>query len=612
MGPRVELPDSASAWMDVPGRAETGSLLQSLAAVGVGPADVTPVVGAHFAASRFSHVVRDPDGRRRWRSWGRGCRADVRPIRLLIDGAVCAAWWRKHMYSLTLGDIAREHRRTYAQDVAAVCRGARYTYRELDDRVNRLANRLAAAGVGEGDRVLWLGQNCHRVLELLLAGAKLGAMTCPVNWRQSADEVAFVIDDLAPTVVVWQDEVLGELNAEARAKASFDGALWIRESGPADGDQGYEEWLAAGSDTDPGVEVDPGSAVLVIYTAAFGGRPNGSMLTHVGLTTQDANLFKLADMWPGFTYLNNGPLFHIGTFMYTVATFHIGGKNVFTRRADPQDVMELIAGERCKAGFVLPPTIAKIVELNADRRYDLSSFRSPLRIEGWSDMVQPDETPFGTRSMGGFGQTEVTGLDVYAAYGGIPGVSTAGRPSPWTRVRIVDEDGKEVPDGDTGEIVFHGPMVHRGYWNRPEVNAHRTRSGGWHTNDLGRRTPEGVVAFIGPKTQMIKSGVENIYPAEVEACIERLAGVREAAIIGVPDPRYVQSVKAIVVLDKGASVGAEDVIAHCREQIASYKKPKTVEFLDALPRTPAGQKDYAALDEKFGGGGYPGGATRSQ
>jgi acyl-CoA synthetase (AMP-forming)/AMP-acid ligase II len=514
------------------------------------------------------------------------------------------------MHSLTLGDIVHEHARTYGEETAAVCSGGRWTYRELGERVDRLADQLASAGVSSGDRILWLGQNCHRVLELILAGGKLGAMTCPVNWRQSAEEIAFVIDDLAPKVVVWQEEELGDLNRDARKQATHESALWLQSDGEGEGS--YEAFLAAGSPVDRGVQVDPASPVLVIYTAAFGGRPNGSMLTHVGLLTQNGNLFKLADMWPGFTYLNNGPFFHIGTMMYTLATFHIGGKNVFTRKADPVDVMELIDREKCTAGFVLPPTIARILELNAGGEYDLSSFRSPIRMPGWDDMVQRDESPMAVRGVGGHGQTEVTGMVVYSTYGGRPGMSTVGRPSPWTRVSIVDDQGEEVPDGETGEIVYRGPLVHAGYWNRPELNAQRTRSGGWHTNDIGRREPDGLIAFIGPKTQMIKSGVENIYPGEVEACIERLEGVRAAAIIGIPDEKFVQSVKAIVVVEEGASVTAEDVIEHCRQQIASYKKPKTVEFVDAIPRTPAGGKDYDALDAAFGGGGYPGGATRSQ
>jgi len=154
-----------------------------------------------------------------------------------------------------------------------------------------------------------------------------------------------------------------------------------------------------------------------------------------------------------------------------------------------------------------------------------------------------------------------------------------------------------------------GDVVHRGYWNRPEVNAQRFRAGWWHTTDLGRREPDGTVTFLGTTTRMLKSAAENIFPAEVENCLESHPGVREAAVIGVPNRRWSQDVKAVVVRREGSSVTAAELVAHCRSRIASYKKPKTVEFVDALPRTAGHAKDYAALDERFGGGGYPGGAT---
>lgn len=510
------------------------------------------------------------------------------------------------MYQLTLDDVLEQNSLTYPTKAAVVCGEQRVGYAELRQRVNRLADSLAKAGVGRGDRVLWLGQNCHRLLELLLAGAKLGAMTCPVNWRQSVDEFVFVIEDLDPAVVVWQEETIGDELKRARTQATTK-ALWIQHDGT--GDDGYERFLAAGDPNFSADRVDPELPVLVLYTAAFGGRPNGSMITQVGLLAQDANLFYLGDITSDYVYLNCGPLFHIGSFMFTVATFHIGGTNVFTSRAEPQHVMEVISRERCVSGFVLGPTIEKIVELNADGAYDLKCFKSPFPFPGWVDMVSPDTSAF---FRGGYGQTEATGFNCFAGYGGKQGVSTAGRPSPWTRVYILDESGDQVAPGEVGEIVFDGPLVHAGYWNRPELNAERTRSGGWRTNDLGFRDEAGIINFIGPKTQMIKSGVENIYPAEVEACIEELAGVKEVAIIGVPDPQYVQSVKAIVVVDPGETVAADDVVAHCKARIASYKKPKYVEFLDALPRTASGTKDYALLDQKFGGGGYPGGGTRSQ
>lgn len=170
-------------------------------------------------------------------------------------------------------------------------------------------------------------------------------------------------------------------------------------------------------------------------------------------------------------------------------------------------------------------------------------------------------------------------------------------------MRIVGPDGNEVPDGTAGEITIRGETVHLGYWNRPELNGQRMRDGWWHTTDLGRREPDGTIHFMGTMTRMIKSAAENIYPQEVEACLTNHPAVREAAIIGIPDPQFTQSVKAVVVLEPGLSASADDIIEHCRTHIASYKKPKSVEFIEAIPRV-GGLTDYEALDAMFGGGGY--------
>ena len=187
---------------------------------------------------------------------------------------------------------------------------------------------------------------------------------------------------------------------------------------------------------------------------------------------------------------------------------------------------------------------------------------------------------------------------------------THGRPSPMVQMRIVDPDGNEVSTGETGEIVARGPTMMTGYWNRDAVNEER-QTGGWHhTNDLGRREPDGSITFVGPRTRIVKSAAENIYPAEVEGCIQKHPAVKEAAIIGVPDPKWTQSVKAVVVLKAGRTATADEIIEHCRAHIASYKKPRSVEFVDVLPRD-GWLVDYDALDARFGGGGYPGGRNRS-
>jgi long-chain acyl-CoA synthetase len=195
------------------------------------------------------------------------------------------------------------------------------------------------------------------------------------------------------------------------------------------------------------------------------------------------------------------------------------------------------------------------------------------------------------------------GMLTLNAWGG-DAIGTSGRTSPMALVRIVDPDGNEVPPGDVGEIVARGPTVMNGYLRRDELNAQRLAGEWHHTNDLGRREVDGSLTWIGPKTRLIKSAAENIYPAEVEGALQKHPAVQEAAVIGVADKTWGQSVKAIVVLREGSDASADELIEHCKTLIASYKKPKAVEFTDKLPRE-GFAIDYAALDDRFGGGGYP-------
>jgi long-chain acyl-CoA synthetase len=508
------------------------------------------------------------------------------------------------LHTVTLGDVLREHRRSYPRQTALVCQDARFTYPEMDDRVNRLANALTGAGLRPGDRILWLGQNCHRVLEGLLAAAKTGGVFCPVNWRQSAQELAFVLEDVEPTFVVWQDEEIGDAVRQAREQTGSP-ALWLQHDGEGLGS--YESFLRSGAAGDPAVDVDPGAPVLQLYTAAFSGRPNGALLSHTALVFQDLVMAMLQEIGSDYVYLNSGPLFHVATLMTTLATFHFAGTNVFTRRVDAEELCRLIDAEGCTGAFIVGPTVGQVIEANRDGRYNLKSLRAFPGKPEWNAMVSVDTSPW-ARKPAGYGQTEVMGMLTFNALGG-PAQGTSGRPSPVVQVRIVDPDGNEVPPGETGEIVARGPTVMWGYHNRGELNDAR-QAGGWHhTNDLGRREPDGSISFVGPKTRLIKSAAENIYPAEVEGCIAGHPAVAECAVIGVPDPTWTQSVKAIVVAKQGQTVTAEEIIEHCRANIASYKKPRTVELVDKLPRQ-GWAVDYDELDSRFGGGGYPGAGGR--
>ncbi len=508
------------------------------------------------------------------------------------------------MPDVTLFDICSEHRRRYPERLAVIDGAKRFTWPQFDDRVVRAAAVLAEHGVARGDRVLWLAQTSSRFLELMLACARIGAMICPANWRQSAEEFAFVIEDFDPKVVLWQEEEIGDQVRKARNLASSS-AVWIQHDSSEPGC--YDDLMAAADPLLVAAEVDPHDALLVIYTAAHSGRPAGSMLSHRNLITMALQTGRVTGADESCIFVNSGPLFHIGNFQFdSLPVFVMGGTNVYIRRIDEPELLRLIAEEKVTSGFLMPPTIMKLKELNATAGLDISSLRAGAFTPLWGDALPPDPTRWAAES-GGFGQTEVTGLSVLNAYGG-RGLGNSGRPIPLCQIRIVDPDGAEVPDGSTGEIVVRGDTVHLGYWNRPEVNARRMRDGWWHTTDAGRREADGTITFLGTMTRMIKSAAENIYPPEVESCLASHPAVKQAAVIGVPDPQYTQSVKAVVVLEDGRDSSEADLIEHCRSRIASYKKPKSIEFVDELP-TINGTTDYDALDDKFGGGGYPGGTT---
>jgi acyl-CoA synthetase (AMP-forming)/AMP-acid ligase II len=508
------------------------------------------------------------------------------------------------LHTFSLADVPREHRRSYPDRPAVVDGDVRLTWPEFDDRVNRLANALLGSGVDAGDVVLWMGQNSYRVLECLAAAAKIGAVCGIVNWRQSADELAFVIGDAGAAVTVWQDAEVGDTVRAAREQSGSPGR-WLRHDTTPDDAEGYEAFLAGGRPEDPGVEIDPAAAVLMLYTAAFTGTPNGALLSQQAIVTQSLMMANLQRVDAGYVYLNCGPMFHIATLMTTLATYLFGGINVFTPRVDAEELCRVIQAEGCTGAFIMPPTIEQILEINADGRFDLTSLRSFGGKPEWNAMITVDDSPWTTRPAG-FGQTEVTGMLTFNALGGAC-EGNSGRPSPVVAVRILDPDGHEVPPGETGEIVARGPQVMAGYRNRPDETARR-QAGGWHhTGDLGRRETDGSLSFVGPKGRIVKSAAENIYPAEVEAALNSHDAVREAAIIGVPDKTWGQSVLAVVVLTDGQSVTEIDLIEHVKGRIASYKKPKSVVFRDEpLPRN-GWPIDYDALDAAYGGGGYPGG-----
>ena len=451
-------------------------------------------------------------------------------------------------------EVLEEHAAQRSHGLALVCGADRFTWAEMVDRVNRFAHVLASCGVGCGDVVVWAGQNCHRLLETLVAAERLGAILCPLNWRQSADELRFVLADAAPKVVLWQREEIGDAVLAAR-DATADDAVWINN------EDDYELLVAEASPAHAS-DADSSLPLLMLYTAAFEGRPAGSLLPGRSLQLQALYGMLFAGAVREDVYLNAGPLFHVGTFKATLATLVAGGTNVFVRRVDPEELCRIIDAERCTGAFLQPPTTAAMTEVNADGRYDLSSLRQKGRYRS------------------GFGQTELGGPVTFVDTEQPP-LGSAGWPGPLIRVEVVDEDGRALEPGAAGEIVVRGPAVHRGYHRRPELTTQRQRHGWHHTADLGRREADGSLTFLGPMGRMIKSAAENIYPAEVEACLRTHPAVAEVTVVGVPDPVWGESVRAVVVPVDGVRPTLQDLQDHCRARIASYKKPTSVVFADA-------------------------------
>ena len=507
------------------------------------------------------------------------------------------------VHALTLGQVLAEHRRSRPAGTAVVCGTFRATYPELDLRTDQLAQAFLAEGLAHGSRVLWLGQNCHRLVEAWLACAKIGAVVVPANWRQSADEMVTLLDDALPEVVIWQEEEIGATVAEARSR--WGGRTRWLQHDAASGEDTYEAFLAAGADH-PSLDAEealPSDPVLMLYTGAFGGTPNGALISQRAIISQSLMMAMLQRVTGETVYLNSGPMFHMATLMTTFATFQMGGTNVLARRVDAEELCRIIETDHCNYGFVMGPTAEQILEVNADHRYDLTGFRTFGGRPAWNEMITVDDSPWGLHPAG-YGQTEVTGMLTFNALG-VGTAGTSGRPSPLAEVRVVDPEGAEVAAGETGEIVARGPIVTNGYHARPELNEARFRGGWWHTSDLGRRHADGSLTFVAPLTRIVKSAAENIYPAEVEGCLVLHPAVREAAIIGVPDRRWSQRVVAVVVTEDGAAVTEEELIEHCRSRIASYKKPSEVAFAAELPRN-GWAVDYDELDRRYGGGGYPG------
>ncbi len=482
-------------------------------------------------------------------------------------------------------------------------------FREAEARVNRLAHALRGMGGQPGDRVAMLLANCYQGLETILASMKAGMAVVPMNVRLHPAEHEYMINDSGATILVYGAEFIEHL---APVRKNLHTVKHFVCVGGDAGDPGYEPALRGQPDTPPDVRIEPDDLAWLFYTSGTTGHPKGAMLTHRNLLTMvEQFLLDINPARPTDVLLHAAAITH-GSGLSLFHHVGRGAANAFpdTRAFDPPRIFAAIQRHRVTTLFLVP-TMIHMLTTHPDRaRYDLSSLHTifyggaPMYVEQLLEALRA----FGPIFVQLFGQGEApmtcTTLPKEEHLAGddpvkLRRLASAGREVTGVRVRVVDGADRDVPAGEMGEIVVRSDLVMKGYWQKPEATAETLRGGWLHTGDIGCVDADGYVYITDRKKDMIISGGSNIYPREIEEVICAHPAVFEVAVIGVPDEKWGETVKALVVPRPGAQVTEADIIEHCQRGLASYKKPHSVELLPALPKNAYGKILKRELRDRY-------------
>ncbi len=513
----------------------------------------------------------------------------------------------------TLADLIRVHGGERGDHLALIEGDRRCTWAELYERAQRVATGLAEAGIGPGDRVALLDKNGIEHFQLMYGAALVGAVCLDVNWRLAPAEVAYIVNDSRAKVLVVGGDFLPVLDAIAGQLPVVEKVIVI---GERDGAESWAAWIEGHEPSDPGYQGAGDDVALQLYSSGTTGRPKGVMITN-------DNLFALipagGEMWrfdADSVNLVAMPLFHIGGGGWAIAAQYFGATSVIVRDLDPARLMSMFAELGITHAFVVPAVLQFLLMVPGVEDADFSSLRtivygaSPISEEVLAHSVRVFACDFWQA----YGLTETTGavVNLPPADHDVDGpnrhrLRSCGLPGPGTEVRIVEiSTGDDVPLGEVGEIWIRGPQVMKGYWNMPEATAEAVDADGWfRSGDAGYLDPDGYVYIHDRVKDMIVSGGENVYPAEVENMLMAHPGVADVAVIGVPHERWGETPMAIVVRapgDAGEALTEQDLVAYSREHLAKFKCPTSVTWIDALPRNPSGKILKKDLREPYWAG----------
>jgi acyl-CoA synthetase (AMP-forming)/AMP-acid ligase II len=486
------------------------------------------------------------------------------------------------------------------------------SYAEALSHTNRFARALVSGGLAPGDRFAFLAKNCLEYPLVYLAGSKSGAVPVPLNYRLAPPELAYIVNDSNAKLVIARGELVDAL--ESVRSDLPDVKTWVSLDGQCpDGWLDFHAWLAEQPVGAPDHRGGNGDDLYQMYTSGTTGRPKGAVLTHEAVA---ANLIQQLAAVPtdrSDHTLIVAPIYHAAAALTAIGSISSGGSMVVHEDFVPADVIHALSEGGVTRTTLVPAMIQACLLMVPDAaERDYSKLR--LIVYGASpiaaDVLKKAMEVFGCDFMQGYGMTETTAAltflsaaDHRRAVEGSPELLlSAGRPLPGTVIAIVDDDGKPVPTGTVGEIVARGDQMMRGYWNLAEASADTLRDGWLHTGDAGIVDAEGYLFIQDRVKDMIVSGGENVYPREVENALFEHPAVADVAVIGVPDEKWGEAVKALVVLREGVEQTAEDLIAWCKGQLAGYKRPRSVEFVDTLPRNASGKVLKKELREPYWAG----------
>jgi long-chain acyl-CoA synthetase len=502
---------------------------------------------------------------------------------------------------MRVGDVIRRHAAERPEVVALRHAGLELRYGDLDERSNRLGQALLASGVGAGTRVAYLDRSSPEIVELLFAASKVGAVLVPLNWRLAPRELAAVLADAqAPLLIAGP--TYGEVAEGLIERLSPAPALVVVG-------EAYERWLAAHEPSDPGGRGDAGDVIVQMYTSGTTGVPKGVLTTHgnLAVTAETSLRWAFDEHSVSLTPL---PMFHIGGIGWAYCGLWHGATTVLVSEFDPEGVLDILEHQRVTNAVLVPTMLQMLTAVPGAAGRDYSALRSiaygaaPIT----TPVLKASLRTFGCSLFGLYGLTESTGgviaLEPEDHDPGGPRehlLRSAGRPYPWVEMRIVDPAGGDrLGPHEVGEVWLRAPNVTPGYFNRPAETAAALTPDGWlRTGDGGYVDEEGYLFLTDRIKDMIVSGGENVYPVEVEEALAQHADVADVTVIGVPDAHWGEAVKALIVRRPGTRPAPHDLIAFARERLAGYKLPRSIDFVDELPRTPSGKVLKRELRKRY-------------